>query len=383
MKKLCYLTALFAALILLAAGAVYFSERQAGSQNSEEERIVAINEIEQLAKQGDYEKLSEKAAELRKEIALSQTSSSGGFRLFLMCGTCILSFAAVLLYVYFAILRPFEKMKFFAGRISQGDFDVPLDYERSNYFGEFTWAFDSMRCEIRKARAGEREAVENNKTVIATLSHDIKTPVASIRAYAEGLEANLDNTAENRQKYLGVIIRKCDELSKLTDDLFLHSLSDLDKLKISPKEIEITGFMENVISELAAEQNDVCFTKPDFTATVFADDGRMMQIAENLINNARKYAKTNIQVSMRLQKGMAEICFRDFGGGIPDEDMPFLFEKFYRGRNCGTEQGSGLGLYIVRYLTEKMGGNVLLRNHSDGFEAVVSLPVSNTEIMVP
>ena len=97
-------------------------------------------------------------------------------------------------YVYFAILRPFEKMKAFAGKIARGDFEDSLRYERSNYFGEFTWAFDSMRTEIIKARACEKEAIENNKTVIATLSHDIKTPIASIRAYTEGLEANMDTT---------------------------------------------------------------------------------------------------------------------------------------------------------------------------------------------
>ena len=133
------------------------------------------------------------------------------------------------------ILLPFDKMEIFAGKIAQGNFDFPLNFERSNYFGAFTWAFDSMRKEITKARSCEREAIENNKTVIATLSHDIKTPIASIRAYAEGLEANLDSTYEKRMKYLSILMRKCDEVSKLTNDLFLHSLADLDKLKIKMK----------------------------------------------------------------------------------------------------------------------------------------------------
>lgn len=376
MKKLCLWAAFFAAMLLLAAGAVYFLEKRAASQSSAQERIIAVNEIEQLAKQGDYENLSEKAAALRRNISLTEASHGSGFRLFFLCGICIVFLLTVLLYVYFAILRPFEKMKSFAQQISQGNFDVPLDYERSNYFGEFTWAFDSMRCEIIKARSCEREAIENNKTIIATLSHDIKTPVASIRAYAEGLEANLDNTADKRQRYLGVIMKKCDEVSKLTNDLFLHSLSDLDKLKIFPKKIEITAFMENITAELAAEHNDVRFIRPDFTATISADSNRMTQIAENLINNARKYAKTEITVSMERKDGMAEIHFRDAGSGIPDEDMPFICEKFYRGGNCGREQGSGLGLYIVKYLTEKMNGSVSLENHSDGLEAVLRFPLA-------
>lgn len=292
-----------------------------------------------------------------------------------MCGISIAFVLVVFGYVYFAILRPFDKMKAFAQKIAQGNFDVPLNYERSNYFGAFTWAFDSMRREITKSRACEREAIENNKTVIATLSHDIKTPVSSIRAYAEGLEANMDSTPEKREKYLSVIMKKCDEVSKLTNDLFLHSLSDLDKLKINSEKFELCGFIQNAVSEIAAEQNDVRFTKPTFTAMVSADKNRLTQITENLINNARKYAKTDIDVFITQWDGNAEIHFRDFGRGIPDEDMPFIFDKFYRGKNCRNEQGSGLGLYIVKYIAEQMQGKVMLHNHYDGLEAVISLPI--------
>lgn len=255
-------------------------------------------------------------------------------------------------YVYVSILRPFDKLKKFAGIIAQGDFSVPLNYERSNYFGDFTWAFDSMRREITKARSCEREAIENNKTVIATLSHDIKTPIASIRAYAEGLEANLCSTPERREKYLRILMRKCDEVSKLTNDLFLHSISDLDKLKISPEEFELCEFLKTIVSEIAVEQKDIILNIPNMEVIVFADKNRMVQITENLINNARKYAKSNIDITLSCSKGYTDICFRDYGTGIPNEDMPFIFYKFYRGKNCGKEQGSGLGLYIVKYIIE-------------------------------
>ena len=278
-------------------------------------------------------------------------------------------------YIYVAVLRPFDKMKDYAAEIAKGNFDLSLDYSRSNYFGQFTWAFDSMRREITKARANEREAVENNKTVIATLSHDIKTPIASIRAYAEGLEAHMDSSPERRARYLSVIMRKCDEVAKLTNDLFLHSLSDLDKLKINAEPLEIGSFVQEVIEELAAQQDDIFFIPPSFTAFVSADKNRLLQIIENLVNNARKYAKSRIDVSLSLENGTVCLKIRDYGGGIPDEDMPFIFDKFYRGKNCGSEQGSGLGLYIVKYLAEKMGGSILLRNHTNGLEAVVFLPV--------
>lgn len=373
--RLISVTALFSALIIIMTGILYFSEKQINSQDSKSEQLVAINEIEQLVKMGEYEKLSEKTALLLESIRSVQSVSDVNGGIFVMCGICLLFAAGVFGYVYFAVLRPFDKLKSFAEKISMGNFDIPLEYERSNYFGEFTWAFDSMRREITRARSREREAVENNKTVIATLSHDIKTPIASIRAYAEGLEANLDGTPEKRRKYLAVIMKKCDEVSRLTNDLFLHSLSDMDKLKIVPETFELCGFMENARAEIAAEHNDVNFQKPDFTAFVSADKNRLMQITENLINNARKYAKSDIDVFITLSGENVEIHFRDYGNGIPDEDMPFIFDKFYRGKNCGNEQGSGLGLYIVKYITKQMNGDILLYDHNDGLEAVVILPV--------
>lgn len=376
-NKLIGAAAFFSAVIIIITACFLISDRSVDPQEVKSEQIMAANETQQLILMGETEQAAEKAEELRESIRRSDAEYHTDSRTVTMC-IIGLSFVTVMFgYVYFAILRPFDKMKDFAQKIAQGNFDVPLDYERSNYFGAFTWAFDSMRREITKARSCEREAIDNNKTVIATLSHDIKTPIASIRAYAEGLEANMDGTPEKREKYLGVIMKKCDEVSRLTNDLFLHSLSDLEKLKINPEKFELCGFLASAVGEIAAEQNDVNFKKPDFSASVCADKNRLVQITENLINNARKYAKSEIDVFITQSEGNAQIHFRDYGKGIPDEDMPFIFDKFYRGRNCGNEQGSGLGLYIVKYIAEKMGGNVLLHNHSDGLEAIISLSIEN------
>lgn len=376
-NKLIGAAATFAAMIVIITACFLISDRAVDPQDVKAEQIIAANEIEQLALSGRPEQAAEKAAQLQESIRLSDAGYHADSRTVTMC-VIGLSFVLIVFgYVYFSIFRPFDKMKDFADKIAQGNFDIPLDYERSNYFGAFTWAFDSMRREITKSRACEREAIENNKTVIATLSHDIKTPISSIRAYAEGLEANMDGTPEKRARYLSVLMRKCDEVSKLTNDLFLHSLSDLDKLKICTEEFELCGFIENAVGEIAAEQNDVHFEKPDFSADVSADKNRLVQITENLINNARKYAKSDIDVFLTQSDGNAEIHFRDHGFGIPNEDMPFIFDKFYRGKNCGNEQGSGLGLYIVKYISEKMGGKVMLHNHSDGLEAIIILPITN------
>lgn len=374
-KRLASITFLFSLAIILLSSGLYFNSKSVNSDDEKSEYIVALNEITRLNENGSYALASDKINALQENMRQAENQKNGAYAIPILCGASMLFFVTAFGYVYFSVLRPFEKMKEFAAKISLGDFDVPLKFERSNYFGEFTWAFDSMRNEIKKLRASEREAIENNKTVIATLSHDIKTPIASIKAYAEGLSANMDSSYEKRERYLCVITKKCDEVSRLTDDLFLHSISDLDKLKIAPETIEICAFIEDVVNEISAERGDVILRKPSFKADVFVDKNRITQLCENIINNARKYAKTDIDVFLTKENETITLHFRDYGSGIPDENMPFIFDKFYRGNNCGKEQGSGLGLYIVKYITEKTGGNVALRNHERGLEVTVALPV--------
>ncbi len=373
-------TIFFSLLLVAATGILALNSRKADPQDTRSQQLVDLNEISQLIERGDYDTAEQKTDEYAESLRREPLEDSVGINGIVMCTLTVIFMAAVFVYVYINILRPFDKMKDYASEIAKGNFDVPLNYERSNYFGAFTWAFDSMRKEITRSRMAEREAIENNKTVIATLSHDIKTPITSIRAYAEGLEANLDTSPERRARYLEVMMRKCDEVTELTNDLFLHSLSDLNMLQMKPEEFELVPFLKQSISEIGAEHEDILFRVPDISPVIYADKKRINQIVENLINNSRKYAKTSVTVSITQSGDTVSIHFRDKGPGIPDEDMPFITEKFYRGKNSGTENGSGLGLYIVRYIAEQSGGSIELINHASGekgLEVVVNLPIKN------
>jgi len=218
-----------------------------------------------------------------------------------------------------------------------------------------------MRKEIQKARRCEKEAIENNKTVIASLSHDIKTPIASIKAYSEALEANMDNTYEDRMTYVSVIMRKADEVKKLTDDLFIHSISDMDRISFNSEKVNLDDLIVNASNDFSAN-TPINYINRINNAYVFVDRDRLYQVFENIINNSIKYANTKIDINLEENDDNYIVSIKDYGPGIDDKDMPFIYEKFYRGVNSKEKQGTGLGLYIVKYMMEKMNGSVELEN---------------------
>lgn len=387
-KKLLFFGFIYTVSLIIVAQIVIAhinSEMQSVMDDSTVKSNISIemNELKHMISEWDYDSAIDKCDDIIRVSADSgKTSSRTILLMWIFVAINILFVGIVLLYIDRRILKPFSDMKNYANEISKGNMDAELSMDRENYFGDFTWAFENMRKEIIKSRTAERTAVENNKTVIATLSHDIKTPMSSIRAYAEAFEANMDSTPEKRQKYLSVLMSKCDEVSKLTNDLFVHSISEMNRLEVKDEELDIIGFIRKDVRELFAYDDQVKIILPDRDELsddrymINADSKRLLQIMENLKSNAEKYAKTNLEIRLELSgagqsgKGV-RIHFRDFGPGIPEEDIPFITGKFYRGKNCGDENGSGLGLYIVNELVAKMNGKLAIYNKEPGLDVVI------------
>lgn len=370
--------------IVMTSGIALFIDSKA-EKSGGEYSLVLLNEIEQLTTPETGENPAQDMfvqlkSQLRQESSKTQNNSIRQ-----TAAVCMMAAVFYLLllfgYLYSRIFHPLCRIENYADRIAKGDMDFPLEMERGGFFEAFIWALDHMRKEIGDTRKKEKRAVDENKTIIATLSHDIKTPIASIRAYAEGLEANLEAGYEQRERYLQVIIRKCDEVTRLTNDLVLHSLSELERLTVNRQRVVIDKVLTETLQDL--ESFYVVIKSPFPKADVWGDEKRIAQVLLNLLENAWKYAPNEkVEVWAVLLKECYEIHVRDYGKGIRPEDMPFVFEKFYRGKNVEDKPGSGLGLYIVYYIMEKMGGGVTLFNHEDGLEAVVWLERSFSPKMI-
>ncbi|MBC5582703.1 HAMP domain-containing histidine kinase [Eggerthella sp. NSJ-70] len=371
----CALAASLALVVVALVATAALAQDDAAAQVRES--VVALNEARAALAAEAEPAVADRALAEAQETLRRAADAKSSLPLALAWAVCAAGVAlvwSVTAYLYLSVVRPFSRLEAFADEVARGNLDLPLAYERSNPFGRFTWAFDNMRKEIKRARAAEAEALEQSKTTVAALSHDIKTPIASIRAYSEALELGLARDETERAGYARTIARKCDEVTALTDDLFLHALAELDRIAVSCEDAPIDRAVARAAADFGVD-GTVVLGRLD-RAVVAHDPKRLVEALENLVANARKYAPgSTVEVSGRAEGGAYRIEVRDFGDGVAPEDLPFAFDRFYRGANAQGTPGAGLGLFIVRYLVEQMGGSVRLENAEPGLRVGIEFPL--------
>lgn len=290
--------------------------------------------------------------------------------------------------VHTSILRPFGVMEQFARKIADGDLEFRLPMDRGNYFGAFTESFDLMREELRKARQGEYQANISKKELVAELSHDIKTPVATIKAICELLEIKLAavkpgdqqgstvTTISESIEKIAVIDAKADIIDALISNLFHATLEELEMLKVNVSEQPST-----VIIQMVRDMDSFgkIRVKNDLAeCLIFCDPLRLSQVIDNIISNSYKYAGTDIDICFNLDKTEKKltVTIKDYGDGVNPDECPLVCEKFFRGSGEMVQNtpGSGLGLYLARQFMAGMGGSIRCYNE-DGFTVELQIKV--------
>ncbi|WP_040948237.1 HAMP domain-containing sensor histidine kinase [Gorillibacterium massiliense] len=273
---------------------------------------------------------------------------------------------AFLLHV--TVFRPFKKLKSFATNIARGNLDIPLKVSAGNPFGAFTESFDIMREELAAARESEYAANRSKKELVASLSHDVKTPIASIKAISELMLLRADD--EKTIKQLNMIVAKAEQINLLVTDMFHATLEEIQQLKVEPTE-ELSSFVEEMIASVNYYGRIHC--EPIPPCAIVADVSRLQQVFDNVLSNAYKYAGTDITIQARIQGGFLEIDINDYGKGVAADEMPLLTGKFYRGTNAEGFSGTGLGLHISYTFMQRMQGELECWNRNDGFTVTLRL----------
>ncbi|MEH7547504.1 sensor histidine kinase [Neobacillus vireti] len=266
------------------------------------------------------------------------------------------------------ILKPIEQLADAASNISQGQLDFKLASSSKNELGKLVNHFDEMRQKLKNAAELREQYERNRKELIANISHDLKTPITTIRGYVEGIKDGVANTEEKLKRYLNTIHIKAAQLDRLIDELFLFSKLDMNGIPFYFENVDIIAYLKDYVEELRLEmrqENVQLFLeiKGDSRTNVLLDRDKMIRVMNNIIYNSVKYGdkdQCKICISVEEQGDLIEVSSGDNGPGVPSGDLSSIFNHFYRGdpsRNS-TTGGSGIGLAIAAQIIKAHGGMI-------------------------
>lgn len=277
----------------------------------------------------------------------------------------------VLMYVYHKVLKPFQDMSNLPYELAKGNLSMPVKEEKSKLFGRFLWGMDMLREELEETKEKELEFLKERKTLILSLSHDIKTPLSSIELYLKALSEDLYDKQERKDEALQGIARNVKEIKGYVNEIVTASREDFLHLEVRTGEYYLSEVIKATESyykdklsvihtEFQVDEVSECLVR--------GDKDRMAEVLQNVMENAIKYGDgKRIRISFGEEEDCKLIQIGNSGCNLKKEELPNLFDSFYRGSNSTGRKGNGLGLYISKILMRKMDGEIFAGMEEDVF----------------
>ncbi len=284
-------------------------------------------------------------------------------------GVIAILFTAVLLYIKYAILAPFERLSSLPYELSKGNLTTPIKESKNRFFGKFLWGIDILRENIEQQKQRELEMQKEKKTLLLSLSHDIKTPLSAIKLYSAALSKNLYPDAETQHKIAENINEKADEIERYVSQIITASREDFLSLEVNVGEFYLSEIVEKITGYYSEK---LALIKTDFIVGKYkncllsGDLSRSVEVLQNIMENALKYGDgRRVELIFPEDDECVQIALRNSGCTLSRDDLPHIFESFWRGANAEIIRGSGLGLYICRQLMHKMNGEIFAEINND------------------
>lgn len=270
------------------------------------------------------------------------------------------------------IINPLENLGLVMSEMREGDLRIEapsLPVNTAKEVQQLTANFERMRKALLVSKQEQQNLENNRKELIASISHDLKTPITSIIGYVEGLQEGVADTPEKQQKYLETIHTKSLALNRLIEELFLYSKLDAEAVPFYFERIQLAKFLAHIVEEFQLYNREFQYLL-NVAEDVYVQIDRMQmnRAITNLIENSIKFKKTTEPLRMKLEAvvidDIVEIVVQDNGQGISELQLPYVFDHFYRGEEARTSTtgGSGLGLAIVKQIVEKHNGHVKIQS---------------------
>lgn len=275
-----------------------------------------------------------------------------------------------------SIIRPIRELQRAAKRMRDGDLTIPIEVMSKDELGQLAQGFEEMRIRLQDSIEKQIAYEENRKELIANISHDLKTPITTIKGYVEGIRDGVANSAEKMERYIQTIFTKAIDLDRMIDELFLYSKLDLQRLPFLFERIHFDHYLEDFVDDLrfdvAAMNVEIQLTIEKGDYLIIGDREHLKRVITNIVDNSLKYIdKESKRLSFHLTSFANHILFQlsDNGPGITAENLELIFDRFYRADQArGTEKGgSGLGLSIAKRIIEEHHGSIWAESvHGNG-----------------
>lgn len=290
-------------------------------------------------------------------------------RFVIMCVILIVITGACLtIWLYKSVLKPINRLKDAAGSITKGNLDFSASYPSNDEFGQLYEAFEEMRVHLKASIEENLKNDTESKELISNISHDLKTPITAIKGYVEGIMDGVADTPEKTDRYIRTIYNKANDMDRLIGELTVYSKIDTNKIPYHFVKLNVAEYFDDCIEEVSTELENrnfklTYFNYTDKSTEVMADPEQIKRVINNIISNSLKYNDKEtgvINIRIKDQKDYVHFEIEDNGKGVAPEDLPYIFERFYRtdsSRNSRTG-GSGIGLSIVKKIIEAHGGTI-------------------------
>lgn len=296
----------------------------------------------------------------------------------LMMGIMMLAVVLILLWVRQSILKPFRLLSNMPYELSKGNLTAPIKESQNKFFGKFVWGMNMLRENVEQQKEKELDLQRDKKTLILSISHDIKTPLLAIKLYAKSLSKRLYQSEEKQLEIAEHIHEKADEIEGFISQIIKASQEDFINLEVTMGEFYLSELIEHITSFYSEK---LALIKTEFHVENYAncivkgDLDRSIEVMQNLLENAIKYGDGHeIALLFSEEDDCQLITVQNTGNTLSEAELPHIFESFWRGSNIGTKTGSGLGLYICRQLMHKMNGDIFAEALNGTMRITIVIP---------
>lgn len=277
--------------------------------------------------------------------------------------------------------HPLKLINNAALEISKGNYDTKIDLHSSREIKELGNTMNNLARQLSRVEQIRRE-------FIANVSHEIRTPLSYLQGYSEVLLDGLVESEEDRKKYLSIILDESVRLKKMVDEILQLSQIEEGQIQLKLAPFSMDSLIRTIVDKIlpyASQRNiDISFTNMSQEELIcIADENRIKQVLINLIYNAIKYSDDGdkILIKSHRQEDRIYVCVEDFGEGIPEEDLPFIWDRFYTIDKKQLGSSTGLGLSIVKNIINAHGCEVTVKSvYGEGSEFCFYLPAYREKI---